>query len=495
MSQCTSSQRVSNWWTTQRSRSRFGTSQDMVLAIRKYNPMTHNVWCSFRSVCRIVIVLLAACLFFASHAQAQPPTAVDDAGIVNEGATVNIDLATNDTENSDVKDLTSINVTNDPTNGTYVINANGTVDYTHDGSETLSDTFTYTIDDLLGGTSNTATVTVTINPVNDAPIPVVDVATPPLGSTSSINIMVLANDTDAEGNPISLTGHSPCTAPGCTLMIDTAGTPGIFTDDFLVYTPPAGFQGTDLFTYGIDDGNDGMATGTVSVTIIHPSPICDAATSYTLWDGGAPPRGSLSATSTNPSGDVASWVHTPPTSGTFQNILGFEHPTWHDLAEFPNAIRTGRGGGSGAITIIIFPAAVSNVEFEVRNMFLTPGSNENQRITGFMGGTPVFPVFTDLNDGAYVFGPNDNEVGGSLGSPQGNVTFTFLQPIDTVEVQSIGTSDFISVTQKGCANDTDADMVFNPLDLDDDNDGILDSVEIANAPGNGDSDSDTFPDH
>ena len=38
-----------------------------------------------------------------------------------------------------------------PTNGTIdAVNADGTVDYTHDGSETVNDSFTYTIDDLSG---------------------------------------------------------------------------------------------------------------------------------------------------------------------------------------------------------------------------------------------------------------------------------------------------------------------------------------------------------
>ena len=83
-----------------------------------------------------------------------------------------------------------------------------------------------------------------------------------------------------------------------------------------------------------------------------------------------------------------------------------------------------------------------------------------------------------------------------LGGTQATVVFTFTQAIDTILIESIGTSDFITIAQNSCASDTDADTVLNPLDIDDDNDGILDSVEIANAAGaGGDSDSDTFPDH
>jgi hypothetical protein len=51
-----------------------------------------------------------------------------------------------------------------------LVNPDGTVDYTHDGSETLSDSFTYTIRDASGAVSNTATVSLTITPQDDNPI-------------------------------------------------------------------------------------------------------------------------------------------------------------------------------------------------------------------------------------------------------------------------------------------------------------------------------------
>ena len=71
-----------------------------------------------------------------------------DSFTVNEGSTTNLDLAGNDTDADDGLDFTSINIVTGPSNGSIVVNADGTVDYTHDGSETISDSFTYTIDDL-----------------------------------------------------------------------------------------------------------------------------------------------------------------------------------------------------------------------------------------------------------------------------------------------------------------------------------------------------------
>lgn len=282
MSQRSSSQCVSDRWATQRSRSRFGAPQDVVLAIRKHTPMTPNVWRSFPSVCRIVIVLLAACWFFAGHAQAQ----------------------------------------------------------------------------------------------NNNPIPVADVATLPLGSTSPINITMLANDTDAEMDTISFTGLGTCDSG---FVINDNGTPADFTDDSLDYTPPPGFEGTALCDYNIDDGNGGTATGTVSVTMTHPSPTCDVATAYMQWDGGIPANETLSATSTNSAGDTATWTHEGPGSGDITTTF----PRWF-VRNSSNPLQTNRGGNGGAFTTIAFPAAVSNAEFTISGMFLNAAgtSNENQRITG-----------------------------------------------------------------------------------------------------------------
>ena len=53
-----------------------------------------------------------------------------------------------------------------PSFGVLTLNANGTFSYTHDGSENFTDSFTYEVSDAVGNT-DTATVTITITPVND----------------------------------------------------------------------------------------------------------------------------------------------------------------------------------------------------------------------------------------------------------------------------------------------------------------------------------------
>ena len=91
----------------------------------------------------------------------------------------------------------------------FVFNDDGTFVYEHDGSETIEDTFEYKLVDVNGGESPVATVTLTINPVNDAPIAVDDnyvvdegallTADDADGSVPGTNDDgVLVNDTDAE---------------------------------------------------------------------------------------------------------------------------------------------------------------------------------------------------------------------------------------------------------------------------------------------------------
>ena len=78
----------------------------------------------------------------------------------------------------------------------------GGVTYTHDGSATTADYFTYTVSDGNGGTA-TGIVSITIDPlINNAPVAVDDDCNVDVGGTSEIN--VLANDTDADGDTLTI---------------------------------------------------------------------------------------------------------------------------------------------------------------------------------------------------------------------------------------------------------------------------------------------------
>ncbi|MDT3778353.1 DUF2341 domain-containing protein [Nitrospira sp. MA-1] len=187
-----------------------------------------------------------------------PPVALADSFTVNEGTTTTLNLAMNDIDLDDGLDPASITIVAGPTNGTIAsINANGTVTYAHNGSETLADSFTYTINDLSGATSNTVTVSLTVTPVNDAPVAVADSF---IVSESSTTILNLAgNDTDADDG-LDLTSITIVSGPanGTITSINADGT--------VDYTHNGSETLADSFSYTIRD-QSGATSNTVTVNL------------------------------------------------------------------------------------------------------------------------------------------------------------------------------------------------------------------------------------
>src|SRR5439155_26737594 len=105
-----------------------------------------------------------------------PPSANDDNATVLEGGSVTVAVLGNDTDPDLPGDTLTVSSVTQGSNGTVVNNAGVSVTYTHNGSETTSDTFTYTISDGHGGTAS-ATVHITVTPVNDPPVANPDNAT------------------------------------------------------------------------------------------------------------------------------------------------------------------------------------------------------------------------------------------------------------------------------------------------------------------------------
>ncbi len=93
--------------------------------------------------------------------------------------------------------------------------------------------------------------------VNTAPVATVDtVLRYPTDSAKVLVATLLANDSDADGNPIQLLTFTTTTANGGTI---TRG------GDWLHYTPAAGFTNDDAFTYTIQDSHQARSTGTVTI--------------------------------------------------------------------------------------------------------------------------------------------------------------------------------------------------------------------------------------
>ena len=80
---------------------------------------------------------------------------------------------------------------------------------------------------------------------------------------------LLSNDSDADGDPLTLTGVS--NAQNGSVSLNNNGTPSNTADDFVTFTPNAGFSGNASFNYTINDGKGSTATATVAVAVTAPS--------------------------------------------------------------------------------------------------------------------------------------------------------------------------------------------------------------------------------
>ena len=184
------------------------------------------------------------------------PVAQDDTVNVNEDTATVISVLANDSDPD--SDPLSVTGFSQAANGTVVDNGDGTLTYTPDADFNGSDSFTYTVTDGSGG-FDTATVNVTVDPVNDAPVAQSDALATPSNTSVVINVAgdLLANDTDAEGNPLTLASFGQ---PANGTLVDNG-------NGTLTYTPNAGYVGMDSFSYTASDGTSQSNSASVQIEV------------------------------------------------------------------------------------------------------------------------------------------------------------------------------------------------------------------------------------
>ncbi|MFK5957858.1 MAG: tandem-95 repeat protein, partial [Lutibacter sp.] len=186
----------------------------------------------------------------------------DDIATTNEDEAVTISVLANDVFNASTE-VAVTNVTT-PLNGTVVINTDSTVTYTPNADFNGEDTFDYavTVTNLDGSiTTETATVTITVNPVGD-----IQDDTASTNEDEAVTISVLANDGFDASTEVAI---NDVTTP-------SNGTVVINADNTVTYTPNPDFNGEDSFDYTVmvtnSDGSTTTETATVSITI---NPVSD----------------------------------------------------------------------------------------------------------------------------------------------------------------------------------------------------------------------------
>ncbi|HOX66633.1 MAG TPA: Ig-like domain-containing protein, partial [Burkholderiaceae bacterium] len=121
---------------------------------------------------------------------------------------------------------------------------------------------TFTVTDNEGLPSAPTTVPLIITPVNDGPDAVNDSAS--TAHNTSVSVSVLANDTDPEGDPLTVTS--------ATMVNPAQGSVTVAPNGTLLFTPASGFSGTALINYAISDGQGGTDTATVTINVAAAPP-------------------------------------------------------------------------------------------------------------------------------------------------------------------------------------------------------------------------------
>ncbi|TCJ16325.1 retention module-containing protein [Parasulfuritortus cantonensis] len=193
------------------------------------------------------------------------PVAGDDHATTNEDTAVTIAVLANDSD-VDGDPLTIVKIAGTSvqpgdsvsvSHGIATLNADGTITFTPEANYFGDTSFTYTISD--GTTPVPATVYVTVNPVNDAPNAVDDVASTPINT--AVDIDVKANDSDPDNTRDQLTVSNP------VLADPSQGTVSVNPDGSLLFTPASNVSGPVLITYTLSDPDGLSDTATVTVTV------------------------------------------------------------------------------------------------------------------------------------------------------------------------------------------------------------------------------------
>ena len=293
-----------------------------------------------------------------------PPIAVDDAAATAAGVPVSIAvLATDGDPDGDALAITSVT---QPAGGSATLAAGG-VTYVPAAGFAGIDRFTYTIGDGRGGSAAaTVTVTVTAAP-NTPPTAVDDAATAAPGTSTTID--VLANDSDADGDALTIAAVTPATGGSVAI-----------SGSVLVYTPDAAFTGIDRFSYTIEDGRGGSATANVSVTVptapnLPPIAVDDAgstgaATAVTLdvLDNDSDPDGDaiVVVSTTQPGNGIVAFTGTTVTYAPTAGFVGND--------SFTYTIEDGRGGSATATVRITVTAAPNQPPVATPDAAATPAN-------------------------------------------------------------------------------------------------------------------------
>gem|GEM_PF-1268054 len=220
------------------------------------------------------------------------PTATNDNANVTEDVSATISVLTNDVFGADGAGLAAITIATQPSNGFATVDDNGTptlqtddkINYSPNADYDLTDSFTYTITDATGDAS-TATVNITIIPVNDAPVAIDNTSNTTQNTPITFN--VTSNDTDVDGTiDASTVDFDNVTAGAQTTFNDASGTFTVNGSGDVTYTPAFNFTGTASASYSVNDNGGATSNiASISITVSQSAPVVNIGGPYAICTG------------------------------------------------------------------------------------------------------------------------------------------------------------------------------------------------------------------
>lgn len=340
-----------------------------------------------------------------------------------------------------------------PKHGTLTLNADGSFAYTPAANFNGSDSFSYQATD---GTllSDVVAVTITVTPVNDAPVATEqDVTTP---QDTALTIALAASDVEGDSLTYSIVG-----APTYGTLSGTAPN--------LTYTPSAGYKGNDQFTFKVNDGSADSATVIVriAVTGINHAPNVTVSLSPS-----APTTNALltaTATGGDPENDMVSFSYVWKRNDV---VLDKETTKTLDLSK----VRNGDRGDIISVTVTPSDEQLSGESVTLKTTIINSaptlpavtfnGSENSTLIAKIVGGdedkdllsykvvqTALFGKLTLQSDGNFSFVPNrnwngtDSFVASATDANGDSVNATFTLKLVPVNGSPIAASDTVNATE------------------------------------------------
>lgn len=348
-----------------------------------------------------------------------PPVAMDDSVLVFEDTPTVINVLSNDDDaNGDVLHVASVGV---PTHGQVTLNTTTTVLYTPTLNYNGSDTFTYVVSD--GAATDTATVYLTVQSVNDPPVAVNDAYT----TTRNIPLSVPApgvmnNDDDIDSASLVVFKDSD----------PASGSLNLLTDGSFAFTPEFNFVGVVSFTYHLFDGatTSNIATVVITVSFDNAAPVAQDDWYYALINTPLPvPAPGVLNNDTDEDGDTLTAVRDADPADGILNLVSdgsfvFTPTTdFEDVTTFTYHARDAWANSNVATVHITVtsgnvPPMAQNDSYTVEEdavlVVAQPGVLDNDMdmngdaLTMILNSDPANGVVTLLADGSFVYTPTQD---------------------------------------------------------------------------------------